>query len=347
MKTKRALSYLLIIVLVFTFSSCGMIKIVPIDPTPSTTDAPTEATLTVAPVPDRYTVNFEENEVFPSENARKASLRIDSAIKTAVKLLNTVEESSVQISDCDYDARPKQRDTLKYQLSKEIYDDVLSAVSAYEDYYYAQKDYPDVDLFNVFVSALDALRFDHTEIFLYSDAAINGVEYRSAYFMPGDGLNKRCSDKDAIRAEVELCSAVVERILEKMPNGLSNYEKCCYFAFVLCAANEYDYLDDIYLYDYPAYSALVQGKAICSGYAQAFYRLCREEGISCYYCRGTTPQDRHAWNMLDTENGPLYLDITWYDTDGLSSDYRDGKEQYLFMSQEDFDYYGYIQETCQ
>ena len=75
MKTKRALLYLLIIVLILTFSSCGMIKIVPIDPTPSTTDAPTEATLNVAPVPDRYTVNFEENEVFPSENARKASLR--------------------------------------------------------------------------------------------------------------------------------------------------------------------------------------------------------------------------------------------------------------------------------
>ena len=196
-------------------------------------------------------------------------------------------------------------------------------------------------------SATDALRIDHTELFLYCDGKINGSEYRSGYFMPGDWLNKPCDDRNAIRAEVDLCNAVVERILDKMPDGLSNYEKCCYFTFVLAAANEYDYSEGIFLYDYQAYSAFVKGKALCSGYAQAFYRLCREEGISCWYCRGTTPEGGHAWNMLDTEDGVVYVDVTWYDTDKIAEDYRDGKEQYLFMTQEDFDYYGYEQESCQ
>lgn len=161
-----------------------------------------------------------------------------------------------------------------------------------------------------------------------------------------DDLAKK-TDRDAIRAEVDYCNAVVDRILAKMPAGLSNYEKCCYFAFVLAAANEYDHSKDVSLYDYQAYSAFVRGKALCSGYAQSFYRLCREEGISCWYCRGTTPEGGHAWNMLDTEDGVVYVDVTWYDTETIAEDYRDGNEQYLFMTQEDFDYYGYVQESCQ
>ena len=84
----------------------------------------------------------------------------------------------------------------------------------------------------------------------------------------------------------------------------------------------------------------------CAGYAQAFYRLCRDAGISCWYCRGTVPDGRHAWNMLDTEAGTVYIDVTWYDTDKLDVHYLDGKEQYLFMTQEDFEYYGYVQESC-
>jgi len=300
-----------------------------------------------APASERYTVDFDENEVFLTEAERRASERIDPAIRESVKLMNTVGDESISISDCDYDARSKARDSLKSPQAKEIYDHILAKVSAFEDYCFYEKDYPDEDLFNLFVSATDALRIDHTELFLYCDGKIDGSEYRSCYFMPGDWLTSPCDDRDAIRIEVDYCNAVVDRILEKMPEGLTNYEKCCYFAFVLAAANEYDYSEDIYLYDYQAYSALVKGKAICSGYAQAFYRLCREAGISCWYCRGTTSEGRHAWNMLDTENGVVYIDVTWFDTEDIAEDYRDGKEQYLFMTQEDFDYYGYVQESCQ
>lgn len=96
-----------------------------------------------------------------------------------------------------------------------------------------------------------------------------------------------------------------------MPADLSNYEKCCYFAFVLAAANEYDYSETAPTNDYQAYNAFVKGKTICSGYAQAFYRLCREAGISCWYCRVTTPEGRHAWNMPDTDDGVVYRDSTF------------------------------------
>ncbi len=347
MKITHKLFALLLLFCIFIFASCA-VPAIPQNDTPVDTVESTPAAATPVPLPpERFTVEFEENETFLTETERKASERIDPAIRKAVELLNTIDEESLLISDCDYGTRPKERDSLKDSHSKEIYDHVLAKVSAFEDYCFSAKDYPNEDLFNLFVSALDALLTDHTELFLYSDGEIDGTEYRSCYFMPGDWLNKPCDDRDAIRAEVDYCNAVVNRILDKMPTGLSNYEKCFYFAFVLAAANEYDHSEDVYLYDYQAYSAFVKGQALCSGYAQAFYRLCREEGISCWYCRGTTPGGPHAWNMLDTENGVVYLDVTWYDTENITEDYCDGNEQYLFMTQEDFDFYGYVQETCQ
>ena len=49
-------------------------------------------------------------------------------------------------------------------------------------------------------------RQDNPELFLYCDGKIDGSEYRSCYFMPGDWLNEPCDDRDAIRAEVtEIC----------------------------------------------------------------------------------------------------------------------------------------------
>jgi len=348
MKVTRKLFALLLLFGIFAFTSCGIPEIPQSDIPEDTVESTTDADSTVSPTPEPFTVKFDENETFLTETERRASERIDPAIRKAVALLNTIGDESILISDCDYETRPKKRDTLKDPQSKEIYDSILAKVSAYEDYCFYTKDYPDKDLFNLFVSAVDALRIDHTELFLYSDGDISSTsEYRSGYFMPGDWLSKPCDDRDAIRAEVDYCNAVVDRILDKMPTGLSNYEKCCYFAFVLAAANEYDHSENVYLYDYQAYSAFVKGQALCSGYAQAFYRLCREEGISCWYCRGTTPEGGHAWNMLDTENGVVYVDVTWYDTEEITEDYRDGKEQYLFMTQEDFDYYGYIQERYQ
>ncbi|MBQ8276346.1 MAG: hypothetical protein IJZ02_06975 [Clostridia bacterium] len=282
-----------------------------------------------------------EEEHFASAVEEKAAKRIDAAIARAIELLDTFHEEPIAILECDDSARPKQRDLLKDPLSVEIYDTLLRQMSAYGDLHYSEKDSPGLDLFCICVSAVDALRIDRNDLFLYADVKITGSEYTLSYYMPGDGLSSPCDDREAIRREVELCDAVVTRILAKMPEGLTAHQKCAYFAFVLAAGTEYDHREDYPLFDYPAHAALVWGTAVCSGYAQAFTRLCREAGISCWYCRGTVRgplgDGRHAWAMLDTEDGPIYVDPTWYDVPEISTHYRDGKEQYLFMTQEEFD----------
>ena len=68
---------------------------------------------------------------------------------------------------------------------------------------------------------------------------------------------------------------------------------------------------------YSAYGALVEGKAVCQGYANLFYRMCLEMGIDVRIIpgKGVTGifgrTEAHAWNIVKL--GDLYydIDVTW------------------------------------
>lgn len=69
-----------------------------------------------------------------------------------------------------------------------------------------------------------------------------------------------------------------------------------------------------------AYSALVEGKSVCAGYARAYQYLMQRLGIPCYYCTGYAGQD-HAWNIVWLDDGFYNVDVTWDDTEGGEYDY--------------------------
>ncbi|MBQ3069257.1 MAG: hypothetical protein IJD01_04860 [Clostridia bacterium] len=59
------------------------------------------------------------------------------------------------------------------------------------------------------------------------------------------------------------------------------------------------------------YAALVEGRAICGGYARAMHWLLAEAGVrSTVICN-----DDHAWNMVWIDGEPYHLDPTWNDTE--------------------------------
>ena len=138
-------------------------------------------------------------------------------------------------------------------------------------------------------------------------------------------------DKDKICAELELEFSIprdefpkasaqfyntVNSMLTQVEN-LSNYEK---------ELRTHDYLIDKIEYDkgaamnQSAYSALVEGKSVCAGYARAFQYLMQRMGIPCYYCTGFAGED-HAWNIVALEDGYYNVDVTWDDTPGGEHDY--------------------------
>lgn len=69
-----------------------------------------------------------------------------------------------------------------------------------------------------------------------------------------------------------------------------------------------------------AYSALVEGKSVCAGYARAYQYLMQRLGIPCYYCTGFAGTD-HAWNIVALDDGYYNVDLTWDDTPGGEYDY--------------------------
>lgn len=69
-----------------------------------------------------------------------------------------------------------------------------------------------------------------------------------------------------------------------------------------------------------AYSALVNGRSVCAGYARAFQYILMELGIPCYYCTGYSGGD-HAWNIVKLDDGYYNVDVTWDDTQPSTCDY--------------------------
>ena len=126
-----------------------------------------------------------------------------------------------------------------------------------------------------------------------------------------------------------------------MPKGLNNYQKVCYFIFVISAAAEYDHGYEDNASVFTPYDTLINGRTVCRGYSLTFYELCRRAGISAWYCEGMVPSGFHAWNRLDTAEGTLWIDITGYDNKEICDNYTDGDTEYLFMIEEDINYFEY------
>ena len=119
---------------------------------------------------------------------------------------------------------------------------------------------------------------------------------------------------------MELFDAVCKRIVECMPDGLSDLGKYRYFAAVITGRCEYDSSLSTMSLPYPAYNALVNGSAVCSGYASAMEHLCGEAGLFCVRTDGTKDGGNHAWNRICLSGSYYYCDLTAADASAPGSD---------------------------
>ncbi len=336
---------LLLLAVFFCSTGCGIITLVPIEtPVPKPAETP-EPTPYEKPV--KYKAVFDPDEVFPDDLEREASERIDGIILRAVSIMNSMDEELAGELDLgDYSKKTLAKDGLKNELDIEFYEKIEKAAEEFGSLELIKEDYG-IDLFYSVTNAVDALRIDRQELFLYCDMRgttdYHGTSYRLAYYMPNEWLNHETEDKEAVKEKVELYYRILDRIVDAMPEGLTNYEKCCYFIFVVTCSTKYDILESTLFDMYQAYNVLVLGNAVCRGYADALYELMRKEGIKCEVITGEAPTGgRHAWNAVETGGKKLYIDVTWYDNDFETDDYRDGKDWYLFMTEEELLEYGYV-----
>lgn len=64
-----------------------------------------------------------------------------------------------------------------------------------------------------------------------------------------------------------------------------------------------------------AYGPLIEGKAVCSGYARALQLIMFTAKYKCYVDGGQSKYGPHAWNIISTKDGYYMVDTTWNDSD--------------------------------
>lgn len=113
----------------------------------------------------------------------------------------------------------------------------------------------------------------------------------------------------------------VAEVVKSFPftSKTTTYEKVKTIHNWICANVTYDHKNlnnTEYLRKHSAAAALLDGTAVCQGYAILFYRLCLECGVDARYISGTGDNGDevgpHGWNIVDPGDGRYYyLDTTW------------------------------------
>ena len=155
-------------------------------------------------------------------------------------------------------------------------------------------------------TAFEAVIGDHPEMFWLETG------YSSKYLTNGQCVEidlKYNSTADDLESAKQRFDAAAQNLITGAASLDSNYEKEKYVHDALASAVTYDLTADM---NQSAYSALVNGKSVCAGYARAYQYLLQQLGIPCYYCTGYSG-GYHAWNIVKLEDGYYNVDVTWDD----------------------------------
>ncbi|MBR3756638.1 MAG: hypothetical protein IKK48_05955, partial [Firmicutes bacterium] len=145
-------------------------------------------------------------------------------------------------------------------------------------------------------------------------ADVSGDVIGGVYYLT---LSYNISYYTTAKQEKELDEAVA-RVLDEIhiSDEMGDYDKVCAIYDYIChhVTYDYDHLgNESYKLQYTAYAALMHGTSVCQGYANLFYRLAKEAGLSARIVRGwqTSTGGAHAWNIVKLGDQYYNLDATW------------------------------------
>lgn len=198
---------------------------------------------------------------------------------------------------------------------KTVYDMLDNAVGSISGGFAVDKSLQiTADSFAVIREVLDS---DHPEYFWFVGAQIN----LSGGYITKITPTYQLDGATAKSAQIKLSKSVFEEklnlvISELRSTGISDdYGKALWLHDKVTSLVTYEITPN----DQNAYGALVDGKAVCSGYAKLYQILLKKAGISAWTVKGYgvdpvngTPVN-HAWNIMWLEGCCVYTDVTWAD----------------------------------
>ena len=144
------------------------------------------------------------------------------------------------------------------------------------------------------------------------------------------------ADAASMRADYDSeKQAVLNSLFPSGTSGMSKTEIALAIHDYLALHTRYDYAavesgskDNPNMYN--AYGVLVNGLAVCHGYALAYIDLLRKVGVESYFVSSSNLN--HGWNVINSGSGWYYSDVTWDDPRPNIGEYTN-----------DGDYMGYCQ----
>ena len=111
--------------------------------------------------------------------------------------------------------------------------------------------------------------------------------------------------------EAEMNDAVDQILAELNVGTLSDYNKIHAIYEYICDNVVYDKSESEDTYKHTAHAALISEKAVCQGYALAFYRLALELDVDARLIAGQGNGQPHGWNIVQVGDVYYNLDSTW------------------------------------
>lgn len=249
-----------------------------------------------------------------------AIVKIDAIIDEAIAIINAGRRDN--FSNVTFEYEPKLvYDNLSGD-DKAMYDEMLQKARTLIPFFYTAAEHG-YDVMDKSLVVFGALNKDHPEIENYfmlcevvdGDMVTTAIE--ALYFMPRDAGQKPAG-ADALREETERFNAVCERIVKRIPEDFSAYDKYRYLAVVISLATSYDYDKMGGWQVSTAYGSIIGGYSICQGYSRGFMYLCRKANLWCVTVDGVAGEnDSHMWNLVKLDSGTYHIDVTWCDELGF------------------------------
>lgn len=169
------------------------------------------------------------------------------------------------------------------------------------------------------LNVVEAYEQDHPEVFWLD----TGSRYEYATYSHGLEVTLSFTfEGDALEEAKEDVEKAVSDIIKGAPENATDYEIELYLNEWIIYHCSYDKEGP---QRHTVYGSLIQGRAVCDGYAKAFQLLCHRMGIDCVTIEGTATEfessldesgdDGHMWNCIRLGDDWYHVDVTWNDGD--------------------------------
>lgn len=171
--------------------------------------------------------------------------------------------------------------------------------------------------------------YNTVECRYYLNSGMVHLDFYASSCMADAGIRSASDNRDRImrseRAAAQL-SAYRDAVLAKavavhdllwesgqISADMSQYDVAKVYFQWLCDNCEYDRVNarNESAHSHIAYSALIDGKAVCDGYTGAYNLFLKLEGIDCYALANNT----HIWTVATLDGTEYHIDATWGDQD--------------------------------